>query len=63
MTAGPDGLRGLGSKHWGALRYAMTYRGCPNPGPDHFAVAAFCSLPVTGRTTCPARTYLNLDLS
>jgi len=29
MTAGPDGLRGLGSKHCGALMSAMTERILP----------------------------------
>src|SRR5439155_5531952 len=54
MTAGPDGFRGLGSQHCGALAWRDDVSECPNPGPDHFAVAAFCSLRVAGRRA-PAR--------
>ena len=45
VTAGPDGLRGLGSQHCGALLMRDDGSERPNPGPDRFAVAAFCSLP------------------
>ena len=45
-TAGHDGLRGLGSRHCGALLMRDDDSECSNPGPDHCAVAAFCSLPV-----------------
>ena len=40
MTAGPDGFRGLGSLHRGALLKRDDGSECPNPGPDLFAVAA-----------------------
>src|SRR5436190_15119633 len=44
MTAGPDGYRGLGSLHCGALLRRDDVSEFPNPGPDHFAVASICSL-------------------
>jgi hypothetical protein len=50
LTAGPDGLRGSGSKHRGALVRRDDTAECPDPGPDHFAVAAWCSLRLSGRT-------------
>ena len=49
LTAGPDGLRGSGSKHRGALLRRDDRTECPDPGPDHFAVAAWCSLRLSGR--------------
>ena len=48
LTAGPDGLRGSGSKHRGALVRRDDRTECPDPGPDHFAVAAWCSLRLSG---------------
>jgi hypothetical protein len=49
LTAGPDGLRGSGSEHCGALWGRDDEAECPDPGPDHFAVAACCSLRVFWR--------------
>ena len=48
LTAGPDGLRGSGSEHCGALVRRDDITECPDPGPDHFAVAAWCSLRLSG---------------
>jgi hypothetical protein len=45
MTAGPQGLRGSGSNHSSALFNRDDEAECPDPGPDHFAVLLFCSLP------------------
>ena len=49
LTAGPDGLRGSGSEHCDALLRRDDGSECSGPGPDHFAVAAWCSLRVSGR--------------
>ena len=49
LSAGPDGLRGSGSEHGGALLRRDDEAECRDPGPDHFAVAAWCSLRVSGR--------------
>src|SRR5713226_926167 len=49
LSAGPDGLRGSGSEHCGALLRRDDEAECRDPGPDHFAVAAWCSLRVSGR--------------
>ena len=49
LTAGPDGLRGSGSEHCGALLRRDDKTECPDPGPDHCAVAAWCSLRLSGR--------------
>jgi len=48
LTAGPDGLRGPGSEHCGALWRRDDEAECPDPGPNHFAVAAWCSLRLSG---------------
>jgi hypothetical protein len=53
LTAGPDGLRGLGSQHCGALRGAMTIRSVPTQ-----VLTILPSLPsapcfVTGRALDP----------
>jgi hypothetical protein len=44
LTAGPDGFRGSGSKHCGALLMRDDEAECPDPGPGLCAVAACCSL-------------------
>src|SRR6266849_6281622 len=49
LSAGPDGLRGSGCEHGGALLRRDDEAECRDPGPDHFAVAAWCSLRVSGR--------------
>ena len=48
LTAGPDGLRGLASKHRGALLSAMTERSVPAQVLTILPSIASCSLPVWG---------------
>jgi hypothetical protein len=45
MTAGPQGLRGSVPIILARFGSAMTTAEFPDPGPDHFAVLLFCSLP------------------